>query len=734
MPVIVVSSTEVAARLARYTVKPKPGQDPAERVLHVAGNHCRPETVAVDFAVTRRRFGTQGATRTSPARYALPEPGEIATHVRVTRPNGRRIWREARDGEAATHVRHPGGTVRQAEARHMIVSFGPDEVNPDDPEQVAYAFAFVNDMMRTDYPGEQFMATGQADGKGRAFHVHVVRNATLYADQVVDGKLYKAGTKLAGDLTDVEKMRDRADKFLAEHGAQYGLGPQRLPSSAERRKEKRSSRDRRMAKQGGKSNHDIIRDAFESAMDDPRAVSLAAFIEVMAEQDVLVNERITRAGTPRERRALSYRLPDMKQNVRGTTLGDHYAHESAVRQLAANAAGIPRERRPERVVAGPPRPVEAPTPAELAAIRRDVLAYARDEQLDRMEEEFSAALAVDYDLAGEAYDSGDHETVLRLAAELRSDPAGWKDRLEDQEKRADARQAALDAAADARIAERAARRAAEDEAAQAAADAEADALAAARRERLAQLGAEQAARSEAEKTRVAAALAEREARLAEAAAHEIPLVDEEETGTAQPVDSAPAPSTEGPESTDEDGLVDGRGLLDYSVEEIEEMLGYYGPAAPAEGAAERTASPSAPAPGPVAVPVAVPASPGISRKEQPARPVTPRVQAVLDALPEFERAALLALANGHRIDDRTVPKGIGDKFLREHGDRLDPLVYEQMVLREEKKRVAAWMHDLGRYDERDELRGQLALGIYEPVEDEGPAFLEGPDEDEEQYE
>ncbi|GAA1604164.1 hypothetical protein [Leucobacter chromiireducens] len=712
MPVIVVSSTEVAARLARYTVKPKPGQTAADRVLHVAGNYCRPETVAVDFAVTRRRFGTQGAVRTSPSRYALPEAGEVATHVRVTRPNGRRVWREARDGETATHVCHPGALVRQAEARHLIISFGPDEVNPNDPDQVAYAFAFVNDMMRTDYPGEQFMATGQADGKGGAFHVHVVRNATLFADQVVDGRLYQAGSKLAGGLTDIDAMRDRADRFLAEHGAQYGLGPQRLPSTAERKREKRSSRDRRMAKQGGKSNHDIIRDAFEAAMDDPRAVDLDGFTDAMAERDVFVYERITRAGTPREKRALSYRLPGMPQNVRGTTLGDHYAHESAMEQLASNAAGLQREKRPERVQAGRPRPADVPTPAELAEMRSDVLAFARDEQLDRMEEEFSAALVVDEHLAGEAYDSGDHETVLRLAAELRADPAGWRKRLEDEEKRAAARQAQADAAADARNAERAARLAAEQAAEQAALDAAAEALSRPHRERLAEVGVAQAEHNEAVKAGIAAALAEREARLA---ADAVPLVTEEETSDARPVDSAPTASPEGGEQSEE-SAEDDRGLLALSDEEIDEKLDAYAP----------VASPSAPA----AVPAAAPVTPDLTRK----RPVSSRVQAVLDALPEFERGALLALSRGHRIDDRTVPRGIGDKFLRDHGGSMNPLVYEQMMLREKKKRTADWLHGLGRYDARDALRDQKSRGIYEMVAEDEPVLLDGPREDEEQYE
>lgn len=424
MPVTYVSTTQVGARLLRYTVKPKPGQTEAERVLHLAGQNCRPENAEYEFQRTRWRHGTQGATRKTAARYELPEPGETAAYVRDTRPNGRRYWRPARDDEAATHVRHEGEVVRQAEARHLITSFGLDEVNPDDPEQVAQAFAFVRARHAALFPGEQAIFVGQAEGNGGKFHVHTVRNATLYADMEIDGKLYKAGSKLAGDLTDIDRIRERADAFLADHGAEYGLGPQRLASVEDQKKERRNSRDRSMAKQGEMSNHDVIRAAFEESMDDPRAVDLDAFVEVMAERDVEVKQ-----GLRRGQGTLSYWILDMgthntgaKKYVRGATLGDHFAFDSAVEQLAANAAGQPRERRPEPVQAGPARPVHEPTDEELAEARETMRALAAIEHEDKITDVLDAcywpALIVNDCLAEEAMAERNPGMMVLLAKEF----------------------------------------------------------------------------------------------------------------------------------------------------------------------------------------------------------------------------------------------------------------------------------------------------------------------------
>jgi len=432
----VIGKTGVAARLLRYTEKEKAGGT-EPRVLYSEGIRCRVPTAEREFAAVRRVYGKQGAKRKVPAKYQLPEPGEVATHVRRARPNGRKYWAVAGGSTSATHVRHEGeGYVDEIQAVHVIVSFGLDEVNPDDPEQVRLAFEFVTAMMTRLYPGVQMKLVGQADGLGEAtpggssggspggssgrakFHVHVVQNAVVVEQMEVDGQVWEAGRKMSGALTDINRLRERTDQFIAHHGAEYGV-EQKLPSVKEQKAEKRKTRDRRMATKGEISNHDIIRGAFEDAMDDDRCINLDTFIEVMSEHDVTVNHRVARAGKPGETHALSYRLDEMKTPVRGTTLGDHYAFESAIQQLGAIASGQERERRPQPLRAGTPKLRPVPTADEITAAQATVERLARKERLAQADDQAAAhfflAYAEDPDAAVEATVRGDLSELSRLA-------------------------------------------------------------------------------------------------------------------------------------------------------------------------------------------------------------------------------------------------------------------------------------------------------------------------------
>ncbi|WP_166789851.1 relaxase/mobilization nuclease domain-containing protein [Cryobacterium sp. TMT1-2-2] len=430
-----IGKTAIAARLLRYTEKEKAGGT-EPRVLYSEGIRCRVPTAEREFAAVRRVHGKQGAKRKVSAKYELPEPGEVATHVRRARPNGRKYWAVAAGSTAATHVRREGdGYVDEIQAVHVIVSFGLDEVNPDDPEQVRRAFEFVTTMMTGLYPGVQMKCVGQADGLGAAtldgspgralFHVHVVQNAVVVERMEIDGQVWEAGRKMSGALTDIRRLRERADEFIAQRGAEYGV-EQKLPSVAEQRAEKRSTRDRRMAAKGAISNHDIIRAAFEDSMDDPRSADLDGFVEVMSEYEVTVNHRVSRAGKPDEKHALSYRLDDMKTPVRGTTLGDHYAFDSTLQQLNAKSSGQQRERRPEQQRVGAPKPLSVPTTQELADAQAVVARLAHDEHMTQTEERAAQiekeadndlldAMIEDLDAAIHARDFGDFRELARLA-------------------------------------------------------------------------------------------------------------------------------------------------------------------------------------------------------------------------------------------------------------------------------------------------------------------------------
>lgn len=119
----------------------------------------------------------------------------------------------------------------------MEYSFAPHEVNPDDPQQTAEAFRFIQESLTEMYPGEQMLMVGQTDaegseaarerGEGGKYHVHVVINSVIAKDMVVEGERFRAGQRLRGTLTDIDELRRRMDERLNERHAD-GLPAQTL--------------------------------------------------------------------------------------------------------------------------------------------------------------------------------------------------------------------------------------------------------------------------------------------------------------------------------------------------------------------------------------------------------------------------------------------------------------------------------------------------------------------------
>lgn len=124
----------------------------------------------------------------------------------------------------------------------MEYSLAPHEVNPDDPQQTAEAFRFIQESLTEMYPGEQMLMVGQTDaegseaarerGEGGKYHVHVVINSVIAKDMVVEGERFRAGQRLRGMLTDIDELRRRMDARLNERHAEYGLPAQTLARSA----------------------------------------------------------------------------------------------------------------------------------------------------------------------------------------------------------------------------------------------------------------------------------------------------------------------------------------------------------------------------------------------------------------------------------------------------------------------------------------------------------------------
>src|SRR5699024_6848314 len=161
------------------------------------------------------------------------------------------------DPSEATHRQVEGGYVREREAVHVIVPFHLSEVDPNDPNDVRRAFDYALTMITSLFPGTQMKLVGQADGKGKNFHVHCVVNATAVEEMGLDGKVWRPGQKLSGALTDINRLRQRHGEFMIEH-PEFGFA-QLSRSVDEQKDELRSTRDRRMAAEGTMSNRDIIR-------------------------------------------------------------------------------------------------------------------------------------------------------------------------------------------------------------------------------------------------------------------------------------------------------------------------------------------------------------------------------------------------------------------------------------------------------------------------------------------
>lgn len=102
-------------------------------------------------------------------------------------------------------------------------------------------------------------------------------------------------------------------------------------------------------------------------------------------------------------------------------------------------------------------------------------------------------------------------------------------------------------------------------------------------------------------------------------------------------------------------------------------------------------------------PALVPTGGGYRSALRDVTPATDRHRELFPLVAGFDELAREALLRGERIDESTVPKGIGSRFLDALGDKLDPAVLEQLRMREAKKQTANKHYEAGK-QANDELR------------------------------
>lgn len=354
--------TDSTTATIRYVMSPKVGkaQRVEERVAQAYAQHSGISTAAADFLDLRQEHGQQGRMRKSKGRYYEPDDAAEATHLKVGKN-----WRPARPGETATHVRVASKSEYELchEGYHMEYSFAPHEVNPDDPEQTAEAFRFVQESLTEMYPGEQMLMVGQTDaegseaarerGEGGKYHVHVVINSVVAKDMVVAGDRYRAGQRLRGTLTDIDELRRRMDERLNDRHAEYGLPAQTLaPVGSEQYERGKSDPATYWTRRKGRiSDQDRVREGVDLAIEhmsvtyagslagldrNDRMRTFSDTLEAVTDGDVTTVLRETKAGDVKLR---SFKVVGRSSPLAKRSLGPRFGNDGVQDQLEQVAQG-----------------------------------------------------------------------------------------------------------------------------------------------------------------------------------------------------------------------------------------------------------------------------------------------------------------------------------------------------------------------------------------------------------
>lgn len=354
--------TDSTTATIRYVMSPKARskQRVEERVAQVYAQHSGISTAAADFLDLRQEHGQQNKVRKSKGRYYEPDDAAEATHLKV-----RKNWRPARPGETATHVRVAPENEYELchEGYHMEYSFAPHEVNPDDPQQTAEAFRFIQESLTEMYPGEQMLMVGQTDaegseaarerGEGGKYHVHVVINSVIAKDMVVEGERYRAGQRLRGTLTDIDELRRRMDERLNERHAEYGLPAQTLaPVGSEQYERGKSDPATYWARLKGKfTDKEKVREGVDLAIEhmsvtyagslagldrNDRMRTFSDTLDAVTDGDVTTSLRETKAGDVKLR---SFKVVGRSNPFAKRSLGPRFGDDGVQDQLEQVAQG-----------------------------------------------------------------------------------------------------------------------------------------------------------------------------------------------------------------------------------------------------------------------------------------------------------------------------------------------------------------------------------------------------------
>jgi len=195
----------------------------------------------------------------------------------------------------------------------IIQSFGFDELNPNNLEDVENANAMGLALASELYPDKQSLIVTQADGEGGKLHNHILVNSVGFVD----------GKSLRGNRKEWKAISAKSDEIIQR----YGLEPIRQEGTRNRR----TMAERKLAGKGEYVWKDDLKERITQTLGDTTVISRDAFIERMRdESDVDVRFR---------GKGVSYAFLDdneKKRIIRSGRLGEDFGREELDGQFNRN--------------------------------------------------------------------------------------------------------------------------------------------------------------------------------------------------------------------------------------------------------------------------------------------------------------------------------------------------------------------------------------------------------------
>lgn len=206
----------------------------------------------------------------------------------------------------------------------IIQSFGLDELDPNNPEDVEMAnrigFEFAQEM----YPDRQALIVTQADGKGGKLHNHVLVNSVSFVD----------GRSLRGKNTGFVAIAEGTNEVMRRHG----FNPAPIPNGT---KDKTTIAERKLAEQGEYVWKDDLKERIRQGMAHESVTSYDEYVKHMADvHGVNVRFRGNAKGLDGQKiKGISYDFTDKdgkKRTIRASRLGTDYQSDMLDKHIEQN--------------------------------------------------------------------------------------------------------------------------------------------------------------------------------------------------------------------------------------------------------------------------------------------------------------------------------------------------------------------------------------------------------------